>query len=653
MVNVAQLVRALDCGSKGRGFEPHLSPPFQARGDIPKRDISSFFFREKSIRYGFFVANRLSYRDFLYFCTVFIPNSSEMNLLELSEQEIIRRNSMAQLRQMGIEPYPAAEYVTNAFSKEIKASFQDDGEPRQVSVAGRIMSRRIMGKASFMELQDSEGRIQVYISRDDICPGENKDLYNIVFKKLLDIGDFVGIRGFVFRTQMGEISIHAEEITVLSKSLRPLPIVKYKDGVAYDGFNDPELRYRQRYVDLVVNEGVKDIFLKRAKVLKTMRRVLDDAGYTEVETPTLQSIPGGASARPFITHFNALDIDMYMRIATELYLKRLIVGGFEGVYEIGKNFRNEGMDRTHNPEFTCMELYVQYKDYNWMMSFTEKLLEEICMEVNGSCETVVDGKTISFKAPFRRLPILEAIQEKTGYDLTGMDEAQIREVCQKLNMEIDDTMGKGKLIDEIFGEFCEGTFIQPTFIIDYPVEMSPLTKMHRSKPGLTERFELMVNGKELANAYSELNDPIDQEARFKEQMRLADKGDDEAMIIDQDFMRALEYGMPPTSGIGIGIDRLVMLMTGQTTIQEVLLFPQMRPEKSVKKDSVEKYVAIGVDKDWVPALQKAGYVTLDVLKEANPNKVRQELCELNKKYKLELANPTAEQIAEWIANAAK
>ena len=576
-----------------------------------------------------------------------------MNLLELSEQEIIRRNSMAQLRQMGIEPYPAAEYVTNAFSKEIKASFQDDGEPRQVSVAGRIMSRRIMGKASFMDLQDSEGRIQVYISRDDICPGENKDLYNIVFKKLLDIGDFVGIRGFVFRTQMGEISIHAEEITVLSKSLRPLPIVKYKDGVAYDGFNDPELRYRQRYVDLVVNEGVKDIFLKRAKVLKTMRRVLDDAGYTEVETPTLQSIPGGASARPFITHFNALDIDMYMRIATELYLKRLIVGGFEGVYEIGKNFRNEGMDRTHNPEFTCMELYVQYKDYNWMMSFTEKLLEEICLEVNGSCETVVDGKTISFKAPFRRLPILEAIQEKTGYDLTGMDEAQIREVCQKLNMEIDDTMGKGKLIDEIFGEFCEGTFIQPTFIIDYPVEMSPLTKMHRSKPGLTERFELMVNGKELANAYSELNDPIDQEARFKEQMRLADKGDDEAMIIDQDFMRALEYGMPPTSGIGIGIDRLVMLMTGQTTIQEVLLFPQMRPEKSVKKDSVEKYVAIGVDKDWVPALQKAGYVTLDVLKEANPNKVRQELCELNKKYKLELANPTAEQIAEWIANAAK
>ena len=559
-----------------------------------------------------------------------------------------------QLREMGIEPYPAAEYVTNAFSKEIKENFKDeDAEPRQVSIAGRIMSRRIMGKASFMELQDSEGRIQVYISRDDICPGENKDLYTVVFKKLLDIGDIVGIEGYVFRTQMGEISVHAKKLTVLSKSLRPLPIVKYKDGVAYDGFNDPELRYRQRYVDLIVNDGVKDILLKRAKVLRTLRSVLDQAGYTEVETPTLQSIPGGASARPFITHFNALDIDMYMRIATELYLKRLIVGGFEGVYEIGKNFRNEGMDRNHNPEFTCMELYVQYKDYNWMMSFTEKLLETICVAVNGSSETVVDGKTISFKAPYRRLPILDAIKEKTGYDLDGMDESQIREVCRKLGMEVDETMGKGKLIDEIFGEFCEGTFIQPTFITDYPVEMSPLTKMHRSKPGLTERFELMVNGKELANAYSELNDPIDQEARFKEQMRLAAKGDDEAMIIDQDFMRALEYGTPPTSGIGIGIDRLVMLMTGQTTIQEVLFFPQMRPEKTAKKDSVDKYVGIGVDKDWVTALQKAGYVTVDALKEANANKVRQELCELNKKYKLGLENPAVNQIEGWIANAAK
>ena len=572
-----------------------------------------------------------------------------MNLLELSEQEIIRRNSMNQLRQMGIEPYPAAEYATNAFSKEIKETFKDEDEPRQVRIAGRIMSRRIMGKASFMELQDSEGRIQVYISRDDICPEENKDLYNVVFKKLLDIGDFVGIEGFVFRTQMGEISVHAQTITVLSKSLRPLPIVKYKDGVAYDGFNDPELRYRGRYIDLVVNDGVKDIFLKRAKVIKTMRTALDEAGYTEVETPILQSIPGGASARPFITHHNSLDIDLYLRIATELYLKRLIVGGFEGVYEIGKNFRNEGRDRTHNPEFTCMELYVQYKDYNWMMSFTEQLLERICIAVNGTSESVVDGKTISFKAPYRRLPILDAIKEKTGYDLNGKSEEEIREICKALKMEIDDTMGKGKLIDEIFGEFCEGTFIQPTFIIDYPVEMSPLTKMHRSKPGLTERFELMVNGKEVANAYSELNDPIDQEERFKEQLRLSEKGDDEAMFIDQDFLKALQYGMPPTSGIGIGIDRLVMLMTGQTTIQEVLLFPQMRPEKTVKRDATEKYTEIGVPAEWVPALQKAGYLTVDTLKEVNANKLRQALCELNKKYKLELTNPSVEEIEGWIS----
>ena len=583
-----------------------------------------------------------------------IQNNSIMNLLELSEQEIFRRNSMAQLRQMGIEPYPAAEYVTNAFSKEIKASFKDDeAEPRQVSVAGRIMSRRIMGKASFMELQDSEGRIQVYISRDEICPGEDKELYNTVFKKLLDIGDFVGIKGFVFRTQMGEISVHAKELTVLSKSLRPLPVVKYKDGVAYDGFNDPELRYRQRYVDLIVNDGIKDIFLKRAKVIKTLRSVLDEAGYTEVETPILQSIPGGASARPFITHHNSLDIDLYLRIATELYLKRLIVGGFEGVYEIGKNFRNEGMDRTHNPEFTCMELYVQYKDYNWMMGFTEKLLEQICLAVNGTTVVEVDGKQIDFKAPYRRLPILEAIQEKTGYDLQGKSEEEIRAICKELKMEIDDTRGKGKLIDEIFGEFCEGTFVQPTFIIDYPVEMSPLTKMHRSKPGLTERFELMVNGKELANAYSELNDPIDQEERFKDQLRLSEKGDDEAMFIDQDFLRALQFGMPPTSGIGIGIDRLVMLMTGQTTIQEVLFFPQMRPEKVVKKDGVDKYEAIGVDAAWVPALQKAGYVTVESLKAVNPNKLRQELCEFNKKYKLALPNPAVEEVAGWIANAEK
>lgn len=571
-----------------------------------------------------------------------------MNVLELSEQEIVRRNSLAELRKMGIEPYPAEEYVVTGHTKEIKENFKDDAEPREVRIAGRIMSRRIMGKASFMELQDSEGRIQVYISRDDLCPGEDKDTYNIFFKKLLDIGDIVGIEGFVFRTQMGEITVHAKNIKMLSKSLRPLPIVKMKDGKAYDAFEDPELRYRQRYVDLIVNDGIKDIFLQRATVLRTLRSVLDEAGYTEVETPTLQSIAGGASARPFITHFNALDVDMYMRIATELYLKRLIVGGFEGVYEIGKNFRNEGMDRNHNPEFTCMELYVQYKDYNWMMSFTEKLLETVCIAVNGSTERKVGDNVISFKAPYRRLPILDAIKEKTGFDCNGKSEEEIRTFCLEKGLEVDETFGKGKLIDELFGEFCEGTFIQPTFITDYPVEMSPLTKMHRSKPGLTERFELMVNGKELANAYSELNDPIDQEERFVEQMRLADKGDDEAMIIDKDFIRALQYGMPPTSGIGIGIDRLVMLMTGQTTIQEVLFFPQMRPEKVVKRDQEDAYTELGIPAEWVAPLQKAGYLTVDSLDGANPGKVHQEICGLNKKFKLGLTNPSVDNVAAWI-----
>ena len=571
-----------------------------------------------------------------------------MNVLELSEQEIIRRNSMNELRAMGIEPYPAAEYVTNAFSTDIKAEFNDDAEPRQVSVAGRIMSRRIMGKASFIELQDSKGRIQVYITRDDICPDEDKEMYNTVFKRLLDLGDFIGIEGFVFRTQMGEISIHAKKLTVLAKSIKPLPIVKYKDGVAYDSFEDPELRYRQRYVDLIVNDGVKEKFLKRATVIKTMRAVLDEAGYTEVETPILQSIPGGASARPFITHHNSLDMDLYLRIATELYLKRLIVGGFEGVYEIGKNFRNEGMDKNHNPEFTCMELYVQYKDYNWMMSFTEKLLERICIAVNGCTETEIDGKTISFKAPYRRLPILEAIKEKTGYDLEGKSEDEIRQACKELNMEIDDTMGKGKLIDEIFGEFCEGTFIQPTFITDYPVEMSPLTKMHRSKPGLTERFELMVNGKELANAYSELTDPIEQEERFKDQLRLSEKGDDEAMFIDQDFLKALQYGMPPTSGIGIGIDRLTMLMTGESFIQEVLFFPQMRPEKVIPRDAPARYTELGIPEDWVAVIQKAGYNLVSDMKDVNPQKLHMDICGINKKYKLELANPTVNEVADWV-----
>ena len=582
-----------------------------------------------------------------------------MNILELSEQEIVRRNSLDELRRIGIEPYPAAEYVVTGYSDEIKANFVDiaEGEDpavvgRQVSVAGRIMSRRIMGKAAFMELQDSKGRVQVYVSRDALCPDpENTVMYNTVFKKLLDIGDFVGVKGYVFRTQTGEISVHCSELTVLSKSIRPLPIVKYKDGVAYDGFNDPELRYRQRYLDLIVNDGVKDVFLKRAKIVSTMRKVFDEAGFTEVETPILQQIAGGASARPFITHHNALDVDLYLRIATELYLKRLIVGGFEGVYEIGRNFRNEGMDRSHNPEFTCMELYVSYKDYNWMMSFTEQLIEKICIAVNGTTEVKIGDNIVNFKAPYRRLPILDAIKEKTGYDLSEMSEDEMREVAKKCGVEVDDTMGKGKLIDEIFGETCEGSFIQPTFIIDYPVEMSPLTKMHRSKPGLTERFELMVNGKELANAYSELNDPIDQYNRFVEQMKLADKGDDEAMIIDQDFVRALEYGMPPTSGIGIGIDRLCILLTGQPTIQEVLLFPTMKPEKVAPKDKEDKYVALGIPAEWVPVVQKAGYNTVESLRGVKPGKLFQELLDIKKKYRdylADLQNPTQQDVAEWI-----
>ena len=578
-----------------------------------------------------------------------------MNVLELSEQEIGRRESLQELRNMGINPYPAAEYATNAFSTDIRENVEGgkwnvEGEDLpQVCIAGRMMSRRVMGKASFVELQDSKGRIQVYITRDDICPEENKDLYNTVFKKLMDIGDFIGIKGFVFRTQTGEISVHAKELTLLAKSLKPLPIVKYKDGVAYDKFDDPELRYRQRYVDLVVNEGVKDTFLQRATVIRTLRKVLDEAGYTEVETPTLQMIAGGASARPFITHFNALDQDMYMRIATELYLKRLIVGGFEGVYEIGKNFRNEGMDRNHNPEFTCMELYVQYKDYNWMMSFTEKLLETICIAVNGKPEREIDGNIVSFKAPYRRLPILEAIQEKTGFDCNGKTEEEIRAFCLSKGMEVDETMGKCKLIDELFGEFCEGTFIQPTFITDYPVEMSPLTKMHRSKPGLTERFELMVNGKELANAYSELNDPIDQEERFVEQMKLADKGDDEAMIIDQDFLRALQYGMPPTSGIGIGIDRLVMLMTGKTFIQEVLFFPQMKPEKKVPQSTVAEWAEIGVPEEWVPVLRKIGFNLVQNIKDEKPQGLQQKIGDVVKKYKLDMQKPSVDEVAKWIS----
>ena len=571
-----------------------------------------------------------------------------MNILELSEQEIVRREALAELRNMGIEPYPAAEYPTNAFSTDILAEFKDEDEPREVCIAGRMMSRRVMGKASFIELQDSKGRIQVYITRDDICPGENKDGYNVLFKRLLDIGDFVGVKGTVFRTQTGEITVHAKEITFLSKSIRPLPIVKYKDGVAYDKFEDPELRYRQRYVDLVVNDDVKEIFIKRNKIYSSMREFFNSRGYMEVETPVLQSIPGGAAARPFITHHNALDIPLYLRIANELYLKRLIVGGFEGVYEFSKNFRNEGMDRTHNPEFTCMEIYVAYKDYNWMMCFTEQMLEKIALDVNGTTEVKVGDNIISFKAPFRRVTMLDSIKEFTGYDLNGKSEEEIFAICKELKLEVDDTMGKGKLIDEIFGEFCEGNYIQPTFITDYPIEMSPLCKRHRENPDLTERFELMVNGKELCNAYSELNDPIDQAERFQEQLRLSEKGDDEAMFIDKDFVRALEYGMPPTSGMGIGMDRLAMLMTGQTTIQEVLFFPQMRPEKKVPKDNAAAFAVIGVPAEWVPVLHKAGYNLVNDLKGGNAQKIQMEIGGINKKFKLGYTVPSVNDVAAWI-----
>ncbi len=572
-----------------------------------------------------------------------------MHQLELSEQELIRRQSLDALRQAGVEPYPAALYKVDAYSEDIKEQFNDaDDTKRQVSIAGRIMSRRIMGKASFIELLDSKGRIQIYITRDDLCPDEDKNLYNTVFKKLLDIGDFVGVTGYVFRTQMGEISIHAQSLTVLSKSLRPLPVVKMKDGVAYDKFSDPELRYRRRYVDLIVNDHVKDIFIKRTRIFNAMRDFFNARGYLEVDTPVLQSIPGGAAARPFVTHHNALDIPLYLRIANELYLKRLIVGGFEGVYEFSRDFRNEGMDRTHNPEFTVMEIYVAYKDYHWMMEFTEQMLEHVAREVLGTTKVKTGDTEIDFKAPYPRVPMLEAIKQHTGIDISGMDEKQLRDVCKQLDIPTDETMGIGKLIDEIFGEKCEKHFIQPTFIIDYPIEMSPLTKRHRDNPRLTERFELMINGKEVANAYSELNDPIDQRERFEEQLRLSEKGDDEAMFIDQDFLRALEYGMPPTAGMGIGMDRLTMLLTGQTSIQEVLLFPQMRPEKKTKKDPVSKYIELGIPEGWVPVLQHAGYNQISDLRDLNPNKLHQELCGLRKKHKLELTNPSLDEVKLWV-----
>ena len=576
-----------------------------------------------------------------------------MHNLELSEQEIIRRQSLDELRQMGIDPYPASGYEINTYSIDIKNEFEDDADRREVSIAGRIMGRRIMGKASFIELMDSKGRIQIYITRDDLCPDENKDLYNIFFKKLLDIGDFVGIKGFVFRTKMGEISVHAESITLLSKSLRPLPVVKVKDGVSFDKFSDPELRYRQRYVDLLVNEDVKDIFTKRTRIFDAMREFFDKRGYLEVDTPVLQSIPGGAAARPFITHLNALDIDLYLRIANELYLKRLIVGGFDGVYEFSRNFRNEGMDRTHNPEFTVMEIYIAYTDHKWMMEFTEQMLEHVALKVLGTTKVKVGDNEIDFKAPYKRVTMIDAIKDHTGIDISGMDENQLREVCKELNIEINETMGKGKLIDEIFGEKAEGKYIQPTFIIDYPIEMSPLCKRHRENPELTERFELMVNGKELANAYTELNDPIDQRYRFEQQLSLLEKGDDEAMFIDQDFLRALEYGMPPTSGMGIGMDRLTMMLTGQTSIQEVLLFPLMRPEKKVKSDKVSDFLELGIPEEWVDLVIKAGYNMVSSLKEVNPNKLHQEICGLNKKLKLELTNPTPNEVKSWTEKASE
>ncbi|HIX03701.1 MAG TPA: lysine--tRNA ligase [Candidatus Odoribacter faecigallinarum] len=573
-----------------------------------------------------------------------------MSFTELSEQEIIRRNSLKELEKLGIEAYPAAEFKVDAHAADIKAQFDEAAEPRQVVVAGRMMSRRIMGKASFFELQDATGRIQVYASRDDISTDEAATAYNVVFKKLMDIGDIVGVKGFVFRTQTGEISVHAKELVMLSKSLRPLPIVKEKDGKVFDAFTDPEQRYRQRYLDLIVNPQVKEVFVKRTKMLNAIREFFNSKGYLEVETPVLQAIPGGASARPFITHFNALDVEMYMRIATELYLKRLIVGGFEGVYEIGKNFRNEGMDRTHNPEFTCMEIYVAYKDYLWMMDFTEEMIERAALAINGTTKAVIGENEVDFKRPYRRVRMADAIKEHTGYDIEGMSEEELYDACVKMGIPVDKTMGKGKLIDEIFGEKCEGHYIQPTFIYDYPKEMSPLTKKHRKNPGLTERFELFVNGKELANAYSELNDPIDQLERFQDQLKLQERGDDEAMYIDYDFVRALEYGMPPTSGMGIGIDRLCMFLTNSPSIQDVLLFPQMKPEKKPVVDSDDKFEAAGVPKEWVAVVKKAGYQTVDALRAVeNPNKLHQELCGINKKEKLGLAGLKPEDVRTWVA----
>lgn len=573
-----------------------------------------------------------------------------MDYIGLSNLEIQRRESLKELRNLGIDPYPAAEYHVDIYSTDILETFSDENMPenlKSVSLAGRIMSRRIMGNASFAELQDSKGRIQLYFKRDDVCPGEDKTMYNVVFKRLLDIGDIIGVKGYAFRTQMGEISVHVKEFTVLTKSLRPLPIVKEKDGHVFDAVTDLEMRYRQRYVDLIINPHVKDVFVKRTKIVNTMREFFNSKGYLEVETPILQPIPGGAAARPFVTHHNALNIPLYLRIANELYLKKLIVGGFDGVYEFAKDFRNEGMDRTHNPEFTVLEIYVAYKDYKWMMEFTEEMVERVAIALHGTTKVQLGDRIIDYKTPFARVSMYDAIKKYTGYDIAGKSEDELRQICKELDIEIDDTMGKGKLIDAIFGEKCEDHFIQPTFITDYPIEMSPLTKKHRSIPGLTERFELIVNGKELANSYSELNDPIDQKERFEDQLKLSEKGDDEAMFIDRDFLRALEYGMPPTAGMGIGIDRLTMFMTNSPSIQDVLFFPQMKPEKKAEIFNESVFVEKGIPEEWAKILYKSGFTSLAQLKEANVGKLHQILCGWNKKHKLGLQNPTPEQVKEW------
>lgn len=570
----------------------------------------------------------------------------------LSEQEQIRRDALAELRKLGIDPYPAAEYKTNVMASEILKNYdQAKNSYQDVCLAGRIMSRRIMGNASFAELMDSSGRIQFYVRRDDICKGEDKTLYNTVFKRLLDIGDIIGIKGHVFTTQTGEVTVHVNEFTLLSKSVRPLPIVKEKDGVVFDAVTDPEMRYRQRYVDLIVNPHVRDVFRKRTRIIQSMRELFNSRGYLEVETPILQPIPGGASARPFITHHNALDIPLYLRIADELYLKRLIVGGYEGVYEFAKDFRNEGMDRTHNPEFTVMEIYIAYKDYNWMMKFTEEIVSKAATDLHGKTEIAYGDQVIDLKPPYKRISMLDAIKENTGIDISGMDEESLRKVCDSLDVPHSPEMGKGKLIDSLFSEKCEHNYIQPTFIIDYPTETSPLTKMHRSKPGLVERFELMINGKEIANAYSELNDPVDQMERFLDQLKLSEKGDDEAMFIDLDFVRALEYGMPPTSGMGIGIDRLTMLLTNQPSIQDVLLFPQMKPvsQKPRVESTREEYLEMGIPEEWIEPVKKLGFTTVAKLKEVEKaGKLANDLNGFNKKNKLGLAGLSPQAVEEWL-----